>query len=102
VYKRQYKNQEIVWLREQEVLEEEKKVALLKKELAEERSREELDILRGNRSKRKKKMEWMYSNATTTNSIATIDQEKEDYLLGKKRIDPNALEKPAEVYLYLI
>ncbi len=82
-----FKNQEKIWKLEQKVIDEKKKLEQLKKELQEERDREELDRLRtGKRKKDNERLEWMYSQGITTTS-ETIAQEKEDFLLGRKRIE---------------
>jgi predicted RNase H-like nuclease (RuvC/YqgF family) len=81
------KNQEKVWKLEQKVIEEKKKLEQLKKELQEERDREELERLRtGKRKKDQERLEWMYSQgaSATADSLA---QDKEDFLLGRKRIE---------------
>lgn len=89
------KNQTIVWKREQAVLEEERKLAQLKKEKAEEESREELEILSGGRRKHRMKVEWMYSQAPNTQSQSFIEEDKEAYLLGKKKVDDIMLNQAA-------
>ncbi len=42
--------------------------------------------------KRKERLEWMYA-AGPTHAQDFIDQEKEDYLLGKKKIDASTFSK---------
>ncbi|KAI8901562.1 Pre-mRNA splicing factor-domain-containing protein [Globomyces pollinis-pini] len=92
-----FKNQERVWKREQQVAEEQRKSEQLRKEIQEERDREELQGLYEKAGKRyiiglvngRKKnlrLEWMYA-AGPTQTHESINQEKEDFLLGKKRID---------------
>jgi hypothetical protein len=93
-----YKNQEKVWKREQQVLEEQRKLDIFKKEKAEERSREEMEFLRSGRKKpRVAKMDWMYAAGPNT-SQNHIDEEKEAYLLGKKKITFDATPQAAESF----
>jgi DNA-binding helix-hairpin-helix protein with protein kinase domain len=81
------KNQEKVWKLKQKLIDEKNKLEQLKKELQEEKDREELERLRtGKRKKEQDRLEWMYSQGISATS-ETIAQEKEDFLLGKKRID---------------
>ncbi|KAJ7786523.1 Pre-mRNA splicing factor-domain-containing protein [Mycena metata] len=81
------KNQEQVWLKEKEALEEKKKLDQLRKEKEEERQMQELQRLQEEQTgkKRTEKLEWMY----TTPSMGTSQNpnDLEDYLLGKKRVD---------------
>ena len=69
----------------------------LKKELQEERDREELARLydQGKNRKKKERLEWMYA-AGPTQSQDFIDQEKEDYLLGKKKIGSSSFKTAEE------
>jgi hypothetical protein len=80
------KNQTIVWEREQKLLEEERKLKELRKELENEREREKLYELQG---KKKVRLEWMYS--ASYNNEKELSKDKEDYLLGKKRVDLDTL-----------
>ncbi|RKP25955.1 Pre-mRNA splicing factor-domain-containing protein, partial [Syncephalis pseudoplumigaleata] len=83
-----FRNQEMVWKREQEVAEENKKLEQLRKELEEERQLQELQRIQeasGGR-KRTERLEWMYA-AGPGQSAATRTADLEQYLLGKKRAD---------------
>lgn len=92
-----FKNQEEVWKREQLRDQEAQKLEQLKKELQEERDREELARLydQGKNRKKKERLEWMYA-AGPTQSQDFIDQEKEDYLLGKKKIGSSSFKTAEE------
>ncbi|KAJ7246322.1 Pre-mRNA splicing factor-domain-containing protein [Mycena haematopus] len=81
------KNQEQVWLKEKEALEEKKKLDQLRKEKEEERQMQELQRLQEEKTgkKRTEKLEWMYATPATGSSQNPNDLE--DYLLGKKRVD---------------
>ncbi|KAI0034178.1 Pre-mRNA splicing factor-domain-containing protein, partial [Vararia minispora EC-137] len=81
------KNQEKVWLKEKEALEEKKKLDQLRKEKEEERQLQELQRLQEEQTgkKRTEKLEWMYTTPATGSAVN--ENELEDYLLGKKRID---------------
>ncbi|KAJ3253788.1 RNA-splicing factor [Boothiomyces macroporosus] len=83
-----YKNQEIVWKREQEVEKEKRKLEQLRKEIQEERDRDELLGLHDTSKGRQKniRLEWMYASGPSQQNDY-VDQEKEAFLLGKKRID---------------
>jgi hypothetical protein len=95
-----FKNQEDVWKREQAVLAEQRKTQQLQKEKEEERLREEIEkAMPGGRKKMRQKLDWMYSMGAQNNSTSHIDEDKEAFLLGKKKItqienepktDPNA------------
>lgn len=74
-------NQEKLWLARQAKAEEERKLAILKKELEEQRQLEELQRLQGT-NKKLDRMDWMYSGSANLSSI-TI---QEEYLLGKRKI----------------
>lgn len=78
-------NQERVWLEEKKAKEEEKKLEQLKKEIAEEKARQEFLEMqeRAGLIKRSRRLEWMYSGAVA--STEQITDEKEQYLLGTKR-----------------
>ncbi|TFY79554.1 hypothetical protein EWM64_g4454 [Hericium alpestre] len=81
------KNQERVWLEEKKALEEKKKLDQLRKEKEEERQMQELQRMQEEQTgkKRAEKLEWMYSTPATGSSQNQNDLE--DYLLGKKRVD---------------
>jgi hypothetical protein len=68
-------------------LEEKKKLDQLRKELEEERQLQELQRLQEEQTgkKRSEKLEWMY--ATPASGSGTNQNELEEYLLGKKRVD---------------
>jgi len=83
-----FKNQEMVWKREQQVLAEQHKSEQLKKELQAERSMQELNALSAAHGKfepKAERIDWMYQMGAQDNSITTVD--KEAYLLGKKPLD---------------
>lgn len=79
------RNQEAVWKKEREALEERKKIKERQKEIQRERERDELLAMEEKATgvKRVKRLEWMYSG---NNSNSKDDAEAEAYLLGKKRI----------------
>lgn len=81
------KNQEEVWLREKNALEERKKLDQLRKEREEERQVQELQRLQEEKTgkKRVEKLDWLY--ATPASGNGPNASEMEDYLLGKKRVD---------------
>ncbi|KAJ3837204.1 Pre-mRNA splicing factor-domain-containing protein [Lentinula raphanica] len=81
------KNQERVWLEEKKALEEKKKLDQLRKEKEEERQLQELQRLQEEKTgkKRTEKLEWMYTTPATGSTQNQNDLE--DYLLGKKRVD---------------
>ncbi|KAJ3331939.1 RNA-splicing factor [Blyttiomyces sp. JEL0837] len=81
------KNVEKVYLREKAAEDERKKMEQLQKELNEQRAVQELQRLHestGKVKKRQERLDWMYSGP---NSAAAVAEEREAYLLGKKRID---------------
>ncbi|KAJ3273391.1 RNA-splicing factor [Terramyces sp. JEL0728] len=102
-----YKNQEIVWKREQEVEKEKRKLEQLRKEIQEERDRDELLGLHDTSKGRQKniRLEWMYASGPSQQNDF-VEQEKEAFLLGKKRIDKvdqpsvNQVDKPAGNSVY--
>ncbi|KZV81960.1 hypothetical protein EXIGLDRAFT_742465 [Exidia glandulosa HHB12029] len=81
------KNQEQVWLKEKEALEEKKKLAQLRKEKEEERQMQELQRLQEEQTGRKRTepLDWMY--ATPASGSTANANDLEEYLLGKKRVD---------------
>lgn len=98
------KNQERVWKEEQNALEERKLIEKLRKEREEERQIEELQRLQeANGGKvATKRVDWMY--AGPSGDGAGVTEEREGYLLGKRRIDgllkgndTQALQKGASV-----
>lgn len=80
-------NQERVWKREKEALEERKKLEELRREREQEREMQELQRLQeaAGGKKRVDKVDWMY--ATPAAQGGPSANELEDYLLGKKRVD---------------
>ncbi|EST08968.2 CBF1-interacting co-repressor CIR, N-terminal domain protein [Kalmanozyma brasiliensis GHG001] len=80
-------NQERVWKREKEAIEERKKLEELRREREQEREMQELQRLQeeAGGKKRVDKVDWMYATPATTGSNSAA--EMEDYLLGKKRVD---------------
>lgn len=84
-------NQEKLWLARQAKAEEEKKLAILKKELEEQRQLEELQRLQQGANKKLDRMDWMYAGSANLSSI-TI---QEEYLLGKRKITDTSNEYKA-------
>lgn len=81
------KNQERVWKEENAALEERKLIEKLRKEREEERQIEELQKLQeaaGGKTVTKR-VDWMY--AGPSGDGAGVTEEREGYLLGKRRID---------------
>ena len=83
-----FKNQERVWLEEKRALEERKRTEQMRKEIAEERERKELERMHAERTGKKivDRVEWMYA-APGSNGDANAGEEMESYLLGKRRLD---------------
>lgn len=81
------KNQEKVWMQEQEAEAERKKLDELRKEREQERQMQELQRIHeaAGGKKRPERVEWMY--ATPASSSGSSEAELEEYLLGKKRVD---------------
>ncbi|WFD29464.1 RNA-splicing factor [Malassezia sp. CBS 17886] len=82
-----HQNQERVWKQEQEALVERKKLDELRKERDQERQMQELHRIHqeAGGKKRAERLEWMY--ATPAAKSGPSENELEDYLLGKKRVD---------------
>ncbi|KAK4057781.1 RNA-splicing factor [Microbotryomycetes sp. JL221] len=80
-------NQERVWKKEQQALEERKRLAELQKELEQERALQELQRLQeaAGGKKRENRVEWLYAAPAEGNG--PNQEELEAYLLGKKRVD---------------
>lgn len=80
-------NQEKVWKREKEAMEEHKKLQELKRERDQERELQELRRMQeeAGGKKRQDRVDWLYA-APAAGSEANPD-DLEDYLLGKKKID---------------
>jgi hypothetical protein len=87
------KNQTIVWQRQQKLIEEQKRLKELRKELEDEREKERLYELQG---KRKQRLEWMYS-ASHENNPQQITKDKEELLLGRKTVDWSKYEDAPQV-----
>jgi hypothetical protein len=81
------KNQERVWKEERSALEERKQIEKLRKEREEERAIEELQALQAANGGKTvtKRVDWMYSGPSGDG--AGVTEEREGYLLGKRRID---------------
>lgn len=81
------KNQERVWKEEKSALEERKQIEKLRKEREEERQIEELQKLQESSGGKivTKRVDWMY--AGPSGDGAAVTEEREGYLLGKRRID---------------
>ncbi|GAA5870999.1 hypothetical protein JCM3774_003499 [Rhodotorula dairenensis] len=82
-----FANQERVWKKEKEALEERKKLQQLQKELEQERAVQELQRLQeaaGGKT-REQRVDWMY--AAPAEGSGPNPDELEAYLLGKKRVD---------------
>jgi len=81
------KNQERVWKEERAALEERKTIEKLRKEREEERAIEELQALQAANGGKTvtKRVDWMYSGPSGDG--AGVTEEREGYLLGKRRID---------------
>jgi hypothetical protein len=86
-------NIEKVWLAEQKRLKEEQTIEQLKKERKEDRERQELLKLQeqaGLIKPRLDRVEWLYNNQGIKEE--NDSKEREDYLLGRKRIDEKTLQ----------
>ncbi|KAH7388862.1 Pre-mRNA splicing factor-domain-containing protein [Pyrenochaeta sp. MPI-SDFR-AT-0127] len=81
------KNQERVWKEEKSALEERKQIEKLRKEREEERQIEELQKLQESAGGKvvTKRVDWMYGGPSGDG--AGVTEEREGYLLGKRRID---------------
>lgn len=81
------KNQERVWKEEKSALEERKQIEKLRREREEERQIEELQRLQEASGGKTitKRVDWMY--AGPSGDGAGVTEEREGYLLGKRRID---------------
>ncbi|KAJ3391001.1 RNA-splicing factor [Entophlyctis sp. JEL0112] len=81
------KNIEKVYLREKKAEDEKKKIAQKLKEIAEQRQMLELQALHeasGKIKKKQEKINWMYA---APGEAQEMEEDREAYLLGKKRID---------------
>lgn len=96
------KNQEKVWVKEQEALSEHRKIKERQREIAEEREKKQLMELKlendpnakSKLEQMNKKIDWMYNDPNIAS--AAKDSSSDDYLLGKKRLDDLILtRKPA-------
>ncbi|CAI4051189.1 hypothetical protein SUVZ_14G0890 [Saccharomyces uvarum] len=91
------KNRKKVWETEQDLVNEQQKLNTRLKEIEKERELNELvhasnkdqpDALKNDLTLKKSGLEWMYQDAK-------LNDEKEDYLLGKKKLDSSILKQPA-------
>lgn len=91
------KNRKKVWETEQDLINEQQKLNTRLKEIEKERELNELlnesnknkpDALKNDLALKKSGLEWMYQDAK-------LSDEKEDYLLGKKKLDSSILNQPA-------
>ncbi|KAI9183699.1 RNA-splicing factor [Blastocladiella emersonii ATCC 22665] len=82
-----FKNQERVWKEEQRAAEEARKLEQLRKELAEERQKQELMELQEKAGliKRSNRIDWMY--AVPAGAGGGLSTDAEDFLLGRKRAE---------------
>ncbi|KAJ3195675.1 RNA-splicing factor, partial [Dinochytrium kinnereticum] len=81
------RNVEKVYLKERAADEEKKKLAQLQKEIEEQRAVQELQQLQessGKIKKRQERLDWMYGGP---GSSAQVAEDREAYLLGKKKVD---------------
>jgi hypothetical protein len=80
------KNQERVWKEEKSALEERKLIEKLRKEREEEAQIEELQRLQAENGGKvvQRRVDWMYAGPS---GDAGVTEEREGYLLGKRRID---------------
>ncbi|KAI4695749.1 hypothetical protein J4E81_006078 [Alternaria sp. BMP 2799] len=80
------KNQERVWKEEKSALEERKLIEKLRKEREEEAAIEQLQRLQAENGGKvvQRRVDWMYSGPS---GDAGVTEEREGYLLGKRRID---------------
>lgn len=89
-------NQEKVWLKEQEAAKEQQKLEDLKKQIEEERAREELDALAqaAGVKKREEKLDWMYQGGVGAKMDAnqrTEDMIKNEPVVATGEVDRRAL-----------
>ncbi|KAG0668971.1 RNA-splicing factor [Maudiozyma exigua] len=82
------KNRKKVWETEQELLKEEQKFKERQKEL--EKESEENELINGNKNRKKSGLEWMYDDKYNK------EDENQDYLLGKKKLDANLIKKQTD------
>lgn len=98
-----HKNQAVVHAKEQEALEERRRIQERQKEIKQQRERDELQKLQemATGKKRVQKVEWMYQDPTAvaSSSKQAFNDKKvdanstDDYLLGKRRIDSIVKQK---------
>lgn len=91
------KNQKKVWEAEQEALSERKKIKERQDEIAKERELAELKALQFSTTGKKihDRVEWMYDTSGVGNG-GKLDNDNEDYLLGKKRVDDLVVSSKVE------
>ncbi|EJS42072.1 cwc25p [Saccharomyces arboricola H-6] len=91
------KNRKKVWETEQDLVNEQQKLNTRLKEIEKERELNELlkesdksqtNSVKNDLKLKKSGLEWMYRDAK-------LNDEKEDYLLGKKKLDSSILNQPA-------
>ncbi|KAJ1656189.1 RNA-splicing factor [Dispira simplex] len=93
------RNQEKLWKAEQKAAEEERKLEQLRKEKEEERELQDLARIQeaAGLKKPSERLEWMYnSGGPGTSGAGGVDDDVEDYLLGRKRVD-TLLERKSSV-----
>lgn len=101
------RNNEKVWLKEQEAAKEKARIAELQKQLEEERKLEEIQRLEIESGRldpsevlKRRRLNWMYEQGPSNNDAEGKEKEKEkerdDMLLGKKEIDLNKLAEQDE------
>lgn len=96
------KNQAIIAKKEQDALDERKKILEYQKEVQLERERNDLRDLQDqvtgrDTNKNNRNLEWMYGSSGIGQASLNIDS-KDDYLLGKKRMDDGGLVKDEPVH----
>ncbi|KAI0223997.1 RNA-splicing factor [Massospora cicadina] len=81
-------NQEKVWKEEKKAEEEAKRLAQLQKEIEEQRQLEEMQQLqeKAGLKKRSNQLDWMYTSGGA-HASGGIDEDKEAYLLGSRKVD---------------
>lgn len=83
-------NMEQVRLAEEKKKEEDKKLEVLRKEIAQEREMREIRKMEeeaGLIRKRTERLDWMYTGAVATPATPALSSRQEEYLLGRKRVD---------------
>jgi hypothetical protein len=91
-----FRNIELVWKAEQKVEEQNKRNEARMKELREEKARTEMIKMQeeaGLIPKRGDRLDWMYAGTASSSAVA---EERESYLLGKRRVDKIVAEATTE------